>query len=314
MIKLFSGTASLKLSQQVSKSLKVPLSQSEIVRFDNSEVRVTIQEKVKGLNCVVIQSTSNPTDTHLIEFLFFADALKRLEAKKIIGIIAYFGYARQNIQHRSGECVSANVVIRFLETIGFDEIYTINLHDDATEGIFTIPFHNLNALPLLAKSVHQYLSTNKQINKQKTVIVSPDQGGVERAQEFADAFFKHGNHEGTIEIGVIEKKRNLNGIHQSKALGLFGRVKNKVVILVDDLITSGGTLVNAANLCLKKGATKVIAAVVHHDFSPNAVKRLQDSSIEKIFATDTIELKSAQKFPKLEEISIAGLIANEIKN
>lgn len=314
MVKLFSGTASLKLSQEVFKQLKKSLSKSEVVRFDNSEVRVTIQEKVKGLSCAVIQSTSNPTDTHLIELFLFADALKRLEAKKIIGIIPYFGYARQNIQHRPGECISANVIIRFLEIIGFNEIYTINLHDEATEGIFTIPFHNLNAIPLLAKSVYQYLLTNKQLNKLKTVIVSPDQGGAERAQQFADAFYQHDHHKNNIEVAVIEKKRNLDGIHQSKAIRLFGNVKNKVVILVDDMITSGGTLVHAAQLCLKKGAKNVITAVVHHDFSPNAAGRLQDSPIEKVFVTNTIELKPRQKFSKLKEISIAGLIADQIKN
>jgi len=312
MVKLFSGTASLKLSQEVLKQLKKPLSKSEVVRFDNSEVRVTIQEKVKGLSCAVIQSTSNPTDTHLIELFLFADALKRLEAKKIIGIIPYFGYARQNIQHRPGECISANVIIRFLETIGFDEVYTVDLHDEATEGIFTIPFHNLSAIPLLAKSVCNYLSSFNHVEKQKTIVVSPDQGGVERAQQFADAFYEHNHHKNNIEVAVIEKKRNLDGIHQSKALRLFGNVKNKVVILVDDLITSGGTLVHAAQLCLKKGAKKVIAAVVHHDFSPNAASRLEDSPIEKVFVANTIELRPEQKFSKLKEISIAGLIADQI--
>lgn len=311
MLKLFSGTANKKLSQQVAKILKIPLSRSEVVRFDNSEVRVTIQEKVKGLNCFIIQSSANPTDTHLIELFFYADALKRSEAKKIVGIIPYFGYARQNIQHRPGECVSVNVVIRFLEVIGFNEIHTINLHDEATEGIFTIPFHNLSALPQLASSVYEYLSLNKEFKKLKTIIVSPDQGGVERAQHFANAFYKHNRHKNSIEVGVIEKKRNLDGIHQSKALKLFGNVKNKIVILVDDLITSGGTLVHAAQLCLKKGACRVITASVHHDFSPNAPKRLQESPIEKVFTTNTIELKPEQRFPKLEEISVASLIAQQ---
>jgi len=303
MLKLFSGSANPKLSTEVSKLLKLPLSKSEVIRFDNSEVRVTIQEKVKDDVCVIIQPTANPTDTHLMELFFFADALKRMEAKKIVAFIPYFGYARQNREHREGEAVSANVVIRFLETIGFNEVYTIDLHDEATEGIFTIRFKNLSALPLLVKEIRKYLSHDRSIDN--IVIVSPDQGGVERARKFADS--------PQSSIAVIEKRRNLDVIHQSKALNLYGNVKNKTCILIDDIITSGGTLVHAAELCLKRGAKRILACVVHHDFSPKAVEILEKSKIEKIFMSNTITLQPNQKFSKLNEISIAPLIEQELK-
>lgn len=313
MLKLFSGSAHPKLTHEIAKLTNLPLSKAEVIRFGNSEVKVTIQEDVRQATCVVIQPTSNPTDTHLMELFLFCDALRRGEAKYVVSYIPYFGYARQNIQHRPGECVSANVVIRFLESIGFDKIYTIDLHDEATEGVFSIPFKNLTALPLLAKHIKNYLlSTNLNQSQlaSSIAIISPDQGGIERARKFGESFFGQGN----FPLVVIEKRRNLEKIHTSSALGLYGDVKGKIAILVDDIITSGGTLVNAANLCLVKKATEVLAAVVHHDFASDAPLRIQNSAIKKFFTTNTIALKNDQKFPKLEEVSIASLIAEELKN
>lgn len=305
MIKLFSGSAHPKLAQEVAELLNFPLSQAEVIRFANSEVKVTIKEKVSQSTCLIIQPTANPTDTHLMELFFFCDALRRQEAKYVIGYIPYFGYARQDIQHRQGESVSANVVIRFLESIGFNKIYTIDLHDEATEGAFSIPFKNLSALPLLAEEIKKYLNNHIE----SVMIASPDQGGIERARKFGEAFFNSSD----FSLAVVEKKRNLEKIHQSKALDLYGDVKDKIVIFVDDIITSGGTLINASNLCLERGAKKVLAAVVHHDFSDDAILKLEESVIEKLFTTNTIPLKKQNKSNKLVEISIASLIASEIK-
>jgi len=306
MIKIFSGSANPNLTKEVCQILNLPLSQAEITRFDNSETKVTIKDDVYNKICFIIQSTANPTDTHLMELFYFCDALKRQEAKKVIAFIPYFGYARQNIQHLPGECVSANVVIRFLETIGFDKIYTVDLHDEATEGVFSIPFKNLSALPLLAKKIKEDLK----IDEEKIVVATPDQGGLERARKFSLEMF------GQIRpLVVVEKRRDLKKAHQSEALDLYGDVKDKVVIFVDDIITSGKTLLNAAKLCIDHQVKKIYAAVVHHDFSPTAPMLLNSSTspIEKIYTTNTINLKPEQKFDKLEEISIASLIANEIK-
>lgn len=307
MFKLFSGTSNVALTSRVSHLLHTPIADSEVVRFENSEIRVHINGDVKNSACVLIQSTSNPTDTHLMELFFFCDALRRQEAKKVIGIIPYFGYARQDVQHRPGECVSVNVIIKFLESIGFYKIYTVNLHDEATEGVFSIPFKNINAFPILAKEIKKYI---KDVTVSKVAVVSPDHGGVERARKFSDELFGHQNH----TIAVVEKRRDLEHIHQSVALDLYGDVKGKVAILVDDMITSGGTLIHAAQLCLDRGATKVLAAVVHHDFAPNAPKKLQSSLIERFFTTDSITLKATQKFKKLQEVTIAPLIAEEFKH
>ncbi|MBI2641783.1 ribose-phosphate pyrophosphokinase [Candidatus Roizmanbacteria bacterium] len=308
MLKLFSGSAHPKLSDEVAKLLKISLSKAEVVRFGNSEVRVTIQEDVRDKTCVLIQPTVNPTDAHLMELLLFCDALRRQEAKYVVGYIPYFGYARQDIQHRPGECVSANVVIRFLEAIGFSKIYTIEIHDEATQGVFSIPFKNLTALPILAQKVKYYLNKSN-IKNDEVAIVSPDQGGVERARSFGNALF--GTYDFTLT--VIEKKRNLDHMHRSKTIDLYGYVSDKTAILVDDMVVSGSTLVPATKLCLENGAKKVLAAVVHHDFSVAAPKLIQNSEIKKFFTTNTIALKTEQHFPKLEEISVAALIADEIK-
>jgi len=305
MIKLFSGSANPLLSKEVAHLLNLPLSKAKIIRFTNSEIKVRIEEKVKDTICFVIQPTSNPADTHLMELLFFADALKRSGAKKLIAVIPYFGYARQNREHLPGESVSVNVVIRVLEYVGFNAIFTVTLHDEATEGIFSVTFKNIDGFLPLNKKISLYLK--KHYPDDKVIVVSPDQGGVERAQIFAENFF----HQKNVEIAVIEKKRNLEKIHQSKALKLFGNVKNKIVIIVDDIISSGGTLVHAAQLCLKKGAKKVIAAIVHPDLSPGAKEIIEKSSIEKIFVTNTIQLK--ENISKFEVVSCAPIIAQTIK-
>ncbi len=161
MIKLFSGSANVGLSEEISKLLKYPLSKTEIIRFGNSEVRVTIQEEVKLATCIVIQPLSNPTDTNLMELFFFCDALRRQEARRVIAYIPYFGYSRQDVQHRPGECVSVNVIIRFIESIGFHKVYTVDIHDEATEGVFSIPFKNLSAIPLLASAIKKHLKIIK---------------------------------------------------------------------------------------------------------------------------------------------------------
>ncbi|PIY69083.1 hypothetical protein COY90_02645 [Candidatus Roizmanbacteria bacterium CG_4_10_14_0_8_um_filter_39_9] len=307
MLKLFSGTANPGLTKQISESLNIPIAKSEVVRFENSEIRVRIEEDVKHSDCLVIQPTANPSDTHLMELFFFCDALRRQEAKKVIAVIPYFGYARQDIQHRPGECVSANVIIRFLESIGLYKVYVVNLHDEATEGVFSIPFKNINAFPILATEIKKYIGD---VSVEKVAVVSPDHGGVERARKFSDVLFDNADH----TIAVVEKKRDMQHIHQSVALDLYGDVKRKTAILVDDVITSGGTLMHAAQLCLDHGATRVITAVVHHDFGPKAPNELQASPIEKIFTTNTVLLKEEQKFEKLVEVSVAPLIAEELKH
>ncbi|MEX1052300.1 MAG: ribose-phosphate pyrophosphokinase [Patescibacteria group bacterium] len=306
MIKIIAGTSSLPISKAVSALLNTKLLNTEFVRFDNSELRVRIQDDVSNSHVYVIQSASNPTDENYMELFFTGDALKRSEAKKVTAIIPYFGYARQNIQHRSGENVSANVIVKFIETLGFDEVILFDIHDEATLGIFSIPVVHLSGMPTLAQEVSNYLKDEVS----DAVVVSPDQSGVERARVFADSLFKNKKS----DIVVVEKKRDLDKLHQSRAIEVYGDVKDKIAILVDDIATSGNTLVNATNLVLENGAKKVIAVIVHPDFSPKAVQKINESKIERFFTTDTIVLKENQISEKIKVTSIAPVIAEHLKS
>lgn len=299
-MKFFSGTANVRLSELVAKKFGTVLSSVEVVRFENSEVRVTVQEEVKGETCVIIQPIANPSDTNLMELLLMCDALRREEAKKVIGIIPYFGYARQNIQHRAGECVSANVIIRFMESIGFHKIFTMDIHDEATAGVFTIPFKDISTLPALAKAIKKDLAISEPLIEE-FAIVSPDQGGIERARKFGVSFFGHND----FHMAVTEKKRDSNRIHKSIALDLYGDVKNKIVVIVDDIATSAGTLVHSAELCKKHGAKKMIAAICHRDLSPKAPSRIMESSIDSFYTTNTVSLTDAITFNKMVEVDIS---------
>jgi ribose-phosphate pyrophosphokinase len=308
MLKLFSGTANPKLSEEVSKLLGVPLSKAEVTRFGNSEVKVTIQEEVVNDVCIVIQPTSHPTDSHFMELCFFCDALKRQEARRVIAVVPYFGYAKQNIQHRDGECVSVNVVIRMLESIGFHKVYTFDLHDEATAGVFTIPFRNMTAFDLLATNLATFCESQG-IKKEDVALVSPDQGAVEKVRKFGTVFYGSPNFS---EV-VIEKQRDQNVAHKAAPLDLYGNVQGKVAVIVDDMIVSGSTVVPAVDLCLERGASKVLVVAVHPDFTKDAPERLQSTRFEKLFTTNTIALEDDQRFDKLQVVSIASLIAEELQ-
>ena len=309
MVKIFSGRGNMQLSEKVAKILNTNISKAEVVTFKNSEIRVRIEEQVKHDICVIIQPTAKPSNDNLMELFFFCDALRRQEAKQVIGIIPYFGYARQDIQHRVGECISANVVIRFLESIGFSKIYVFDLHDEATEGVFSIPFKNLSAMPLLANKIKLHLKI-KEPDVKLFSILSPDQGGIERARRFGNYFFGHEY----FSVDVVEKKRDPNILHHTKALNLYGDVKGKTVIIVDDIVTSGRTLINGSEHCLSEGAKEIYIAVVHHELSKETSDKLNTSSVSRFFSTDTIPLDDGVKFPKLEESSVAEIIAGEIKS
>src|SRR3989344_1519645 len=284
-MKLFAGTAHPQLGKSIARELHMTLSSAEVVRFGNSEVRVRIGDDVRNETCVVIQTTSNPTDTNLMELFLFCDALRREEADRIIAVIPYFGYAKQNIQHVKGDCVSANVVVRFLEAIGFHKVYTFDIHDEGTGGVFSIPFKNLTAFPLLAEYIKNYLKKNK-IHTSDVVLVSPDQGAVEKVRDFGTVFYGRSD----FSEAVIEKHRDQTIPHKAEPIDLYGNVKDKIVVIVDDMVVSGSTLLPAVDLCLKKGAQEVYATAVHHDFTSGASSKIQSSQLKKFFTTDTIVL------------------------
>lgn len=257
--------------------MKIKLSNAEVTRFDNSEIRVRIEEDVKHDTCVIIQSSSNPSNSNLMELFLMADALRREEARKVIAMIPYFGYARQDIQHRPGECVSANVIIRFLESIGIYKVYTFNLHDEATEGVFDIPFKKI--FLHFQYSVMRFTNILiKKILKLYQIILPLSlqiKGGLNAHESLAMYYLDIM----TLISPSLKKKRDLENKHQSAALSLYGDVKDKTAIIVDDVATSGSTLINSAHFALDQGATSVIAAIVHRDFAPGAADKIQNSKI-----------------------------------
>jgi len=302
---VFAGTASLNLAKKIIAQENYLAGSKKNIYFGNSEQKVAIESEVNEKDCLIIQSTSNPTDKNLFELILTIDALERSGAEKISCFFPYFGYARQNIQHLKNECVSMSVVIKILESFKVSAVITVDLHEEGSAGMFPMPFVNLSALPLLGKTIYENLKINPEIENQY-VICSPDQGGVERARLFGNNFYQKLTN---YEIVMTEKKRNLENIHDSKAVELYGDVKGKKVILVDDIITGGGTIINSAELCLQKGALEVFAAVVHPDFAPAAAAKIENSKLKNLWTTNTIEktVDDLQKFEKINIVDIAEI-------
>lgn len=296
-VSIFSGNSNIALASEIAKQLGQNLSKVEIIRFADSECRVRVEEDVEDKTVFIIQSLSNPVDEYLMEFLLLGDAVKRGEARKVIAVLPYHGYARQDRVHRTGECLSSAVVTKLIESVGFDKVITVELHSDAVLGFFKIPLIHLSGLSLFKNEIAK--------NKNDLVVVSPDAGAVKRAQGFAEDL--------DVPLAFIEKKRDLNQAHKILSMKVVGDVKDKTAFIVDDVIVSGGTLVNAAYLLKEKGAKQVIAAATHADFVGGADKILQDSPIDKVWVTDTIPVLDERKFAKLSVFPIAEILASAMK-
>lgn len=295
--KLFSGTANRALAEKVASELNLKLGKLEIVRFADSEVRVRVEEKVINQTCFVLASLSNPVDTHLVELCLIIDALKQNEAGKIIAVIPYFGYARQDKAHRQGEGVSARVMAKLIEASGVNKIITIDLHSDAVASFFNVPLIHLFGLSIFLSEIKK--------EKGDLIVVAPDAGGAKRAQKFAEDL--------NCPLALIEKKRNLEKMHTLDSLKIIGEVEGKTCILPDDVIVGGGTAVGAAELLKKEGAKKVIVCATHADFVQGTKEKLEGSEIDQVMVSDTIPLQPEGYFPKLKIISVAGLLTEEIR-
>ena len=335
-MKLFVGSSNEMLGKKVAELSGIPLGRWQLFKFGDSEIKPQIQDAVRGENVIVFQSTSNPVNESYMELFLLIDALRRSACGRIILAMPYYGYSRQNQQHLPGEPISAQIMARFLEDVGTDEIITLDLHEEQLTGFFTIPMTHLSAFPLLAKSVAAGLvpaegEATTGVAATNIIVVSPDQGGVERTRKFRDALAatchsrESGNPENHIdsgssagmtvdqEIGIVEKIRNLEGVHETKMVEITGEVKDKIVVIPDDVIVSGGTILHAAEAVREKGATKVYLAATHADFIPETKDKLQNSSVEKVFVTDTIAIPEDQRFPKLHVVSVVELLSEEIK-
>ena len=297
-MKILSGTSNLKLSKEISKQLKLKLVNTNIKRFADGEIYIEINENIRGNSVFVIQSTSNPANDNLMELLLCIDALRRSSAKNITAVIPYYGYARQDRKVVPRTSISAKVVANLISNAGASRVVTVDLHAGQIQGFFDMPVDNLFTTPLFARYI------KKKLKNKKLICVSPDVGGVQRTRGLATKI--------KADLAIIDKRRPRPG--KSQVMNIIGDVKGKTCIIVDDIIDSGGTIVNAVEALKKNGATDVYVFITHAVLSGDAVRKIKNSKIKKLIITDSID--NSQKIKnnnKIEVLSISPLMAEAIK-
>lgn len=296
---LLTGTANLKLAQDVAKILGKDADETVTV-FADGEKRIIIPENLRKRDVFIIQPTCPPVDSSIMELLLIIDAAKRSSASEISAIIPYFGYSRQDRKDRARVPVSAALVARLIEESGADRILTVDIHSEQEPGFVTIPWDNLYASYSLFPVLKEHFEDG-------IVVASPDKGGVLKASFYAEYLKAEG-------IAVVFKERDVQKVNESKALDMIGDVKDKDVLLVDDMIDTAGTICEAANILKERGAKSVSAAATHGLFSGPACRRLEECALEKIFITDTVPIsEEMKKSKKLVVVSAAPLLAEAIR-
>ncbi|MDQ7039197.1 MAG: ribose-phosphate pyrophosphokinase [Aquificota bacterium] len=295
-LKILTGTANRPLAEEVAGYLGVPLADMLVTRFSDGEVRVQINESIRGADVYVIQPLCQPANQHIMELLLIIDALKRSSAGRITAVVPYFAYARQDRQDKPRTPISARVLADLITVVGTQRVVTIDLHSPQIQGFFDIPVDHLSALPVL----YDYIRRN--IILENPVVVSPDAGGVERARQLANRL--------GCGIAIIYKRRPEP--NKAEVLDVVGEIEGKDAIIVDDLIDTAGTMVAAANMLINKGAKRVIACATHGVLSGPAVDRLTDSPIEQVIITNTIPVEG-KMFNKLKVVSVAPLLGEAIR-
>ena len=296
-IKIVSGNSNRPLADAIGAYLNTPPAKASVRRFADMEIFVEIQENVRGEDVYIVQSTSFPTNDHLMELLIICDALRRSSAKRITAVIPYFGYARQDRRSGSRTPISAKLVANLITRAGADRVMTLDLHAGQIQGFFDIPTDNLFAAPLLAKDIRETRSI------QDVMVVSPDVGGVVRARALAKRI--------DALLAIVDKRRERPG--ESEVMNVIGDVEGKSCILVDDIVDSGGTLVNAAEALLARGAKDVSAYITHGVLSGGAVARITSSKLKELVITDSIQPTEAVRVARnIRTLSIASLIGEAI--
>ena len=298
LMKILSGTSNPSLSKSISKHLKLKLVNTNIKKFADGEIYVEINENIRGNSVFVIQSTATPANDNLMELLLCIDALRRSSAKNITAVIPYFGYARQDRKVVPRTSISAKLVSNLITNAGAHRVLTVDLHAGQIQGFFDMPVDNLFTTPIFARYIR------KNIKSKNLICVSPDAGGIERTRGLATKI--------KADLAIIDKRRPEPG--KSKVMNIVGNVQGKDCIIVDDIIDSGGTIVNAADALAKKGAKNVYVFVTHAVLSGDAISKIQKSKIKKLIITDSIDnSKKIRKASKIEVLSIAQLMAEAIK-
>jgi ribose-phosphate pyrophosphokinase len=296
-IRLLAGNSNRALSEAIAAYLAMPLAKAVVRRFADMEVFVEIQENVRGADAFVLQSTSYPANDHLMELLIIIDALRRASARRITAVIPYFGYARQDRKTGSRTPISAKLVANLITRAGADRVMTLDLHAAQIQGFFDIPTDNLYASPVMVRDIRE------RFDLKRAMVVSPDVGGVVRARGLAKRI--------DAPLAIIDKRRERAG--ESEVMNVIGEVDGRTCILVDDIVDSGGTLVNAADALLENGATDVYAYISHGVLSGGAVARLTASHLKELVITDSIQPTEAVRVARnIRVLSIATLIGEAI--
>ena len=297
-MKILAGNSNLPLATAISDYLEVPLAKCEVRRFADNEVFVEIHENMRGEDAFIIQSTSFPSNDHLMELLIIIDALRRASARRITAVLPYFGYARQDRKPGPRTPISAKLVANLIEAAGADRVLTLDLHAGQIQGFFDIPTDNLFAAPVFVDDIKARFG-NKEL-----MLVSPDVGGVVRTRAL-------GNRIGA-DLAIVDKRREKAGV--SEVMNIIGDVKDRHCVMVDDIVDSAGTLCNAATALIEAGASSVSAYVTHGVLSGEAVKRVSNSQLEKLLITDTIQpTEGILNSEKFEVIEIANLIGEAMR-
>lgn len=295
---LLAGRSHPELAEEVAKNLGIPLGRTLAYDFANGEIFVRFQESVRGCDAFIMQSHTEPINKWIMEQLIMVDALKRASAKRITVIMPFYGYARQDKKHRGREPISARLIADLFKTAGADRLMTVDLHTSQIQGFFDGPVDHLFSLPLLARHVAS------RFDRSRITVVSPDAGRVRVAERWTDVL--------GAPLAIIHKRRDPDVPNQVKVLEVVGDVRDRLCVIVDDMIDTGGTIAKAAETLFEYGAAEVIVAATHGIMSDPARERLQNSRITEVVVTNTLPIAEEKMFPKLKVLSIAPILSQAI--
>ncbi len=298
-LRLFTGRANPHLADGICRYLGIEMGRIEVSDFSDGEIFVQIQENIRGQDVFIVQSTCQPVNHHLMELLIMADACKRASAARITAVVPYYGYGRQDRKDKPRVPISAKLVADLITTAGFDRVLAVDLHAGQLQGFFNVPVDNLFATPVLVEYFRQR-------TYEDLIIVSPDAGGVERARAFAKRL--------DASLGIIDKRRESETKNVAKVMHIIGDVVGRDVLIVDDMVDTAGTLIEATHALLEQGARRVFAGATHAVLSGPAMQRLADSKLEELVVTNTIPLRGKEEsWDRVRVLPVAPLLGEAIR-
>ena len=297
-IKIFAGNSNKPLAAAMAECLGITLGRSEVGRFSDGEIQVSIQESVRGSDVYVVQSTSSPVNRNLMELLIMMDAFRRASAGRITAVIPYYGYARQDRKSRARDPITAKLVADLIVTAGADRVLTMDLHASQIQGFFDVPVDQMYGAP----SLTPYFARTAEPYHDNVTVVSPDLGSVARARAFAERL--------DVPLAIVDKRRPRANV--SEVMNIIGEVEGRDVVIVDDMIDTAGTLCNAAGAIKARGAKSVTACATHGVLSGPAIGRIRDSALDEVVLLDTIALPPEKQNEKIKVLSVAPVLAEAV--